>query len=79
MATIMAKRPDKEKEEAPKHCTYASVKIDDQLTRLIRIAAANKDVSIQELMSDILNEGVAEILGTDPIERRKPPERKPKP
>ncbi len=54
-------------------CTYASVKLDDKVLPIVRAAAAlSGDMSIQEYMSDVLNEHASEILGREPLKRRPP-------
>jgi hypothetical protein len=61
------------------YCTYTQVKVDDQLTERIRAAAAHlsmasgERVSVQEFVSDLLNDQTARILKLKPITRRPPP------
>lgn len=63
----------------PGVCTYSQVKVDDQLTERIRAAAAQlsvaagERVSVQEFVSDTLNDVTARILKLKPIKRRQPP------
>jgi hypothetical protein len=65
----MAKKP----KSTDGFCTYASIKVDDEILPLCRAAAAfNGNVATQEFISDILNEHVSKALGRTPIKRRKP-------
>lgn len=68
----MAKQPKADEPEQP--CTYASVKIDDEVLPLARAAAAlSGNVATQEFISDAVNKAAAEVLGRKPIKRRSPP------
>ena len=74
VAAIMAKKSFKEPEERrPEHVEYVSVKIDGELPHIVREAAARKRISVQELMSTLINEGCAAILDREAIQRRTPP------
>lgn len=59
----------KSKEE--KFCTYTSIKIDDEVARLIRGAAGLAGQSVQDWASDILNDAAAKALNMNPVKRRK--------
>lgn len=66
------------KKSETQFCTYASVKIDDEINPLVRAAAALVGKSTQEFLSDVANEAAARVLKRDPIKRRPPEPRKPK-
>lgn len=58
----------------PTYCTYASTKLDDQLVDLAQAAALlTGRRTIQEYISDAVNEAVARDLKRKPIARRPPP------
>lgn len=64
-----------ETEEAD-FCTYTTVKIDDQVIPFIKAAAALAGLSVQEYVSNHMNEIAAKALRNKPIKRRPAPQRK---
>lgn len=81
MSTVAAvTMPDETRTE---FCTYTQVKVDDELTDRIREAVAKLSrksaeaggsrVTVQEFVSDNLNQLTAKILGIKPLKRRPPP------
>lgn len=65
----------KKKDADPVYCTYRSVKVDDQLVKLLQIAAIEDGTSAAEVASDYINRGLAERSGRNPIKRRPAPPR----
>lgn len=73
---VTAAAPMPKKPTDPGFCTYASVKVDDEVLPLIRAAAAlSGDRSTQEFISDVCNEAASRILRREAIKRRPPPPR----
>jgi hypothetical protein len=64
----MAKTPEK-------FCTYAGVKIDDQIHPLAHAAAVLSGQALQDWLSDVANQAAALVLKREPVKRR-PPEPK---
>jgi hypothetical protein len=55
-------------------CTYASVKLDDEVLPFVRAAAAlSGDVTTQEWLSDVALTAAAKLLNRKPIKRRPAP------
>jgi uncharacterized protein (DUF1778 family) len=52
------------------YVAYVSTKIDDEVHPLARAAAALQGVSVQEFISDAVNEAAAKILNRQPVKRR---------
>ena len=65
-ATMTKPQPEEEN-----YCTYTSVKIDDEVARRVRGAAGVAGESVQDWVSDVLNDAAAKILGLKKIQRRK--------
>lgn len=63
----------------PDYCTYAVVKLDDQIVPLAKAAASIVGKKFQDWLSDLANEAAAKVLRLKPIVRRKPKPREPKP
>lgn len=57
------------------YATYVSTKIDDEVHPLARAAAALQSISVQEFISNAVNEAAAKVLSRPPVKRR-PPEPK---
>jgi len=58
------------------HCTYTGTKIDDAVLPLAKAAAAlSGDVTVQEFISNVVNEAAAKVLARKPIKRRPPPDK----
>lgn len=74
--TTMTKQHDESPETEKNYCTYTSLKVDDQLMPEIKAAAAFDSLSVQELVSNILNEYIAKRFKHPKINRRSPPPRK---
>jgi hypothetical protein len=71
--TTLAAPPMPKSDPTP-YCTYANIRIDDQVLPLARAAAAlSGDVTIQEFISDAVNAAAAKVLNRKPIQRRTPP------
>jgi hypothetical protein len=65
--------PPMPKSESANYCTYASTKIDDEVLPLAQAAALlTGRRTVQELISDAVNEFVAKALGRKPVRRRPP-------
>ena len=72
MFTALVPRMSKKPE--PAFCTYASVKLDDEVLPLVRAAAAlSGDVTVQEFLSDVANEAASRVLKREPLKRRPVP------
>jgi hypothetical protein len=55
-------------------CSYASIRIDDEVLPLARAAAAlSSDVTVQEFISDAVNAAASKVLKRQPIKRRPAP------
>jgi uncharacterized protein (DUF1778 family) len=55
-------------------CTYVNTRIDDEVLPLARAAAAlSGDVTVQEFISDAVNQVASRILARKPIARRPAP------
>lgn len=66
-ALLMSKKPDA-------LCTYATIRIDDQVLPLARAAAAlSNDMTVQDFVSDAVNEAASRILNRPAIRRRPTP------
>lgn len=79
MSTAILERPNMAKTPA-KFCTYAGVKLDDEVHPLAHAAAVLSGKALQDWLSDVANAAAAQVLKREPIKRR-PPEpktRKPK-
>lgn len=74
----MAKQKHEEPQESPRYCMYASVKIDADLIRPVKHAALDANKSIQEFLSDLINEGLSGKQGGKKIHRKPPPPKKPR-
>lgn len=57
-------------EEQEQLCTYASVKIDDEVLKRVKGAAGLAGKSVQDYLSDLANEASAKDLGKKPLKRR---------
>lgn len=60
----------------PEYCTYATVKVDDEVLPVARAAANLAGQRIQEWLSDLINAASAKALSRRPINRRPPKPRK---
>lgn len=55
-------------------CTYVNTRIDDEVLPLARAAAAlSGDVTVQEFISEAVNQAAARVLNRKPVKRRPPP------
>lgn len=62
--------------KASEVCTYASIRIDDQILPLARAAAAlSGDVTVQEFVSDAVNEVASRLLNRPLVARRRAPDK----
>lgn len=59
-------------------CMYRGLKIDTEVINRVKAAALFLGKHAQEWASDVLNLAASEVLNHDPIERKPPPEPKPK-
>lgn len=76
LATITMTKPASENAPSGQpHCTYTSLKVDDELMPEIKAAAAFDRLSVQELVSNILNDYTAKRFKHAKINRRPPPPR----
>lgn len=65
-------------EKEPEFARYAPTKLDAAVMPKAKAAAALKEQTVQEWLSDIANEASAKQLGIKPIKRLPPKPRKPK-
>lgn len=71
MAPVATKHMPKKSTDV---CTYASIRIDDEVLPIVRAAAAlSGDITIQEFLSDIANEAASRVVKREPIKRRPAP------
>ncbi len=71
--SLVAVAPMTEKKKAVvEYCVYTSTKIDDQVMPLVRIAAIDKGMAVQDYISDVMNEIAARDAGRKPVKRRPP-------
>lgn len=71
MVTLAAPPMSEKKSDV---CSYASIRIDDQVLPLARAAAAlTGDVTVQEFISDAVNVAASRVLKRNPIKRRPAP------
>ena len=71
MVTLAAPPMSEKKSEV---CSYASIRIDDQVLPWARAAAAlSKDITVQEFISDAVLKVAAQVLGKKPFKRRPAP------
>ncbi|MDE2102266.1 MAG: hypothetical protein KGL39_33785 [Patescibacteria group bacterium] len=63
---------DPMKNKPTEYCRYTTVKIDSEVARMAKAAALVDGKTIQEWVSDHLNDLSAQVLGREPI-KRKPP------
>jgi hypothetical protein len=63
-------------EKEPVYCRYSAAKIDSEVLYLARAAAALDHKSIQEWLSDTVNEAAARRTGQKPVKRNPPRPRK---
>ena len=55
-------------------CTYITIRIDDQILPLAKAAAAlSGNVTVQDFISDAVNEVASRVIRRQPIARRPPP------
>lgn len=62
----------KKAEETTDYCTYGTVKVDEEVMYLVRQAAPKMRKSVQEYVSDLLNQAAAADLGAKPVKRKLP-------
>jgi hypothetical protein len=60
-------------EKKPEYCTYTSVKLDSELIRPAKGVALLLNTTLQEWLSDLVNDAVSEFTGKPPAKRRKAP------
>lgn len=58
--------------QSPEYCFYTSCKVDRDVLRVVKEAAAKEQIKIQEWVSDLLNANASKVVGRPPI-KRKPP------
>lgn len=63
-------------EMAEEYCVYASVKMDVALINLAKQAAAKSGKSIQEWLSDVVNDAASRQVRERPVKRLPPRPRK---
>lgn len=66
--------PMAEKTDA-EFCSYRSLKVDDEVLRLLKLYTVTEGGLMQDIASDILNEVISKRLGRKPINRKPPPPR----
>ncbi len=64
-------------EKKPEYSKYGSVKADVEVLRVVKAAASLDNKTVQEWVSDALNDASAKAVGRKPI-KRKPPQPKEK-
>lgn len=71
MLTLAAPLMSTEKQDV---CTYTGTKIDDAVLPLARAAAAlSGDITVQEFISEAVNQVASKVLNRKPIKRRPAP------
>lgn len=60
-------------EEKQRYAEYVTTKLDVQVMRLVRAAAALDNKSVQDWLSDLANEPAARRCGEKPVKRLPPP------
>lgn len=66
--------PEKKQSE---YCRYTTVKVDVEVMPFVKSAAALAGKSVQEFVSDLLNEATPKASGHKPVKRKQPPPRRP--
>lgn len=57
----------------PEYCSYTSTKIDVEVYRVARAAAALSGQTAQDYISDVVNEAASRLVNRKPIKRKQPP------